>query len=65
MSAGWTAATLLLIVLGFYDLVTGARTLGQSLFVRPSFSDRDRARGRVPEDGAIMDTDFERLRRRS
>jgi hypothetical protein len=33
--------------------------------VRPSFSDRDRARGRVPEDGAIMDTDFERLRRRS
>ena len=33
MSAGWTAATLLLIVLGFYDLVTGARTLGQSLFV--------------------------------
>jgi hypothetical protein len=33
MSAAWTAATLLLIVLGLYYLVTGARTLGHSLFV--------------------------------
>jgi hypothetical protein len=33
MSAAWTAATLLLIVLGLYYVVTGARTLGQSLFV--------------------------------
>jgi hypothetical protein len=144
ISAAWTAATLLLIVLGLYYVVTGARTLGQSLFVllvgvgglagylylrrlfaraaasdrasgqrdleagevdetrfeivdaievavtvirapssglvlavrpdgkflapstvRPSFSDRDRARGRAPEDGEIVETDFERLRGRA
>ena len=33
VSVGWVAATLCLIVLGLYYLGTGARTLGQSLFV--------------------------------
>jgi len=32
---------------------------------RPSFREREHARGRVPEDGEILDTDFERLRKRS
>ena len=33
--------------------------------VRPSFSERERARGRVPDDGDVLETDFDRLRRRS
>jgi hypothetical protein len=33
--------------------------------VRPSFSEREHARGRVPDDGAILVTDFDRLRRRA
>lgn len=33
--------------------------------VRPSFSEREYARGRVPEDGEILQTDFDRLRRSS
>lgn len=32
--------------------------------VRPSFTERERARGRVPDDGDILETDFDRLRRR-
>ena len=31
--------------------------------VPPSFSEREHERGRVPEDGAIVQTDFDRLRR--
>ena len=31
--------------------------------VRPSFSEREHARGRVPDDGEILETDFDRLRR--
>ena len=31
--------------------------------VRPSFAEREHARGRVPDDGAILETDFDRLRR--
>jgi len=31
--------------------------------VRSSFTEREHARGRVPEDGAILETDFDRLRR--
>jgi hypothetical protein len=31
--------------------------------VRRSFAEREHARGRVPDDGAILETDFERLRR--
>ena len=31
--------------------------------VRSCFSDREHERGRVPEDGAILQTDFDRLRR--
>src|SRR5207245_9359563 len=33
--------------------------------VRPSFSEREHARGRVPDDGEIIETDFDRLRRRA
>jgi hypothetical protein len=32
--------------------------------IRPSFTERDRARGRIPDDGEILETDFDRLRRR-
>ena len=32
--------------------------------VRPSFSERERTRGRIPDDGEILETDFDRLRRR-
>ena len=49
-------------------LVLAVRPDGEFLApstVRPSFSDRDRARGRVPEDGEIVETDFERLRDRA
>src|SRR5262249_17701232 len=30
--------------------------------VRPSFTEREHARGRVPDDGAIVQTDYDRLR---
>jgi hypothetical protein len=33
--------------------------------VRPAFSEREHARGRVPEDGEILETDFDRLKRRA
>jgi hypothetical protein len=33
--------------------------------VRASFSEREHARGRVPDDGEILVTDFDRLRRRA
>jgi hypothetical protein len=48
-------------------LVLAVRPDGEFLApstVRPSFSDRDRTRGLVPEDGEIIETDFERLRGR-
>jgi hypothetical protein len=32
--------------------------------VRPSFSERERTRGRIPDDGEVLETDFDRLRRR-
>jgi hypothetical protein len=32
--------------------------------VRPSFSEPERTRGRIPDDGEILETDFDRLRRR-
>ncbi len=47
-------------------LVLTLRSEGEFLApsaVRPPFSEREHARGRVPEDGDVLETDFDRLRR--